>query len=317
MLWLIVPLAFIIDLLWGDPAFIPHPVQIIGRAITGLERILRPRVRSPRIERWAGCRLAVIIPGAVYAVTFGLCFLTGRIHSNFGFIVSVWLISTTISARGLRDVGCSVYRHLADGEPEQARQVVDGIVGRDTEDINEQEMIRATVETIAENIVDGVIAPIFFAYIGGAPLAMTYRAINTLDSMVGYKNDRYIHFGWASARLDDVANFIPARITGLLIIIAALILRFNPVEATKAMLRDSGKHPSPNSGIPEAGVAGALGVRLGGTNYYEGIPSVRPFMGESLKALSYEDIKYAIKFVYLTGILAVLLGSMVYKMVYL
>jgi len=182
--------------------------------------------------------------------------------------------------------------------------------------MNGQEIVRATVETIAENIVDGVIAPIFFAYIGGAPLAMTYRAINTLDSMVGYKNARYINFGWASARLDDVANYIPARITGVLIIMAAVMLRLSPVNAAAAMFRDSKKHPSPNSGIPEAGVAGALGIRLGGTNYYEGIPSVRPFLGRPLKELSYDYIKPAIKFVYLTGILAVLLGSIVYKMVY-
>jgi len=313
MLWLTVPLAFIIDLLIGDPAFMPHPVQIIGRAISWLEKILRPRVSTPGSQRWSGCLLAAVIPGTVYAIVFGLCFLAGRIHSVLGLLVSVWLISTTISARGLREVGCSVYRHLVNGELEPARRVVDGIVGRDTVDINEQEMVRATVETIAENIVDGVIAPIFFAFIGGAPLAMAYRAINTLDSMVGYKNERYIDFGRASARLDDVANFIPARITGLLIIIAALMLRYSPVNAAKAMLRDSDKHPSPNSGIPEAGVAGALGVRLGGTNYYEGIPSVRPFMGRPLRALGYADIKHAIKFVYLTGALAVLGGSLVCK----
>lgn len=316
MLWLTVPLAFIVDLLIGDPAFMTHPVQIIGRAISWLERILRSRASSPGGERWLGCLLAVIIPGTVYAIVFGVCYLAGLIQSVLGFLVSVWLISTTISARGLREVGCSVYRHLANGEPEAARRVVDGIVGRDTGDINEQEMVRATVETIAENIVDGVIAPIFFAFIGGAPLAMAYRAVNTLDSMVGYKNERYINFGRASARLDDAANYIPARITGLLIIIAALMLRLNPLDAARAILRDSGKHPSPNSGIPEAGVAGALGVRLGGTNYYEGIPSVRPFMGRPLRVLGNEDIKHAIKFVYLTGLLAVLFGSIVCKMVY-
>lgn len=307
-----VVLAFFIDLLIGDPACIAHPVQIMGRAITGSERILRSRASSPGSERWAGCLLAIIIPGVVYAISFGLCFLASRIHNGLGVLVAIWLISTTISARGLRDVGRSVYRHLANGEPEAARRVVDGIVGRDSGHMNEQEMVRATVETLAENIVDGVIAPIFFAFIGGAPLAMAYRAINTLDSMVGYKNDRYLNFGWASARLDDVANYIPARITGIFIIIAAFILRVRPLDAARAILRDSGKHPSPNSGIPEAGVAGALGVRLGGTNYYGGVPSFRPFMGRPVKVLSYEDITNTIKFVYLTGTLAVLLGSMIY-----
>jgi adenosylcobinamide-phosphate synthase len=318
MLWLIVPLALLIDLVFGDPLFIPHPVKIIGRAITGLERLLRPLASSKRSERLTGCLLALIIPGTVYILTLCVCWLAGTIHHNLGNLVSAWLISTTIAARGLMDVGRSVYKYLFNGEQEQARKVVDGIVGRDTEDMNEQEMVRATVETMVENIVDAVVAPIFFAFIGGAPLAMTYRAINTLDSMVGYRNTRYLNFGWASARLDDLANYIPARITGVLIVIAAIILRRRPVNATVSIFRDSRKHPSPNSGIPEAGVAGALGVCLGGTNYYEGIPSFRPLMGVSSgNILGYDHIKQTIRFVYLTGILAVLLGSYMYKIFYL
>ncbi len=318
MLWLIVPLALLMDLVVGDPAVIPHPVKIIGWAITRLEKFLRLFTNSPSSERMAGCILALVIPGTVYVIMFGLCWLAARIHVNLGLIVSAWFISAAIAARGLMDVGNDVYQYLSKGEPEQARKVVDGIVGRDTEAMNEPEMVRATVETMAENIVDAVVAPIFFAFLGGAPGAMAYRAINTLDSMVGYRNSRYLHFGWASARLDDLANYIPARLTGVLIVITAAILRSRPVNAAVSIWRDSGKHPSPNSGIPEAGVAGALGVALGGLNYYEGIPSLRPLMGVSAgTALGCGHIKQTIRFVWLTGILAVLLGSSMYKIFYL
>ncbi|MDD2585885.1 MAG: adenosylcobinamide-phosphate synthase CbiB [Syntrophomonadaceae bacterium] len=318
MLWLIVPIALLIDLLWGDPSFIPHPVKIIGRAITAVEKFLRPLTVSKRSERFAGCFLALVIPGIVYIMTLCLCGLAGQIHHHLAILVSAWLISTTIAVRGLTDVGRLIYKYLSNGEQEQARKVVEGIVGRDTANMNEQEMVRATVETMAENIVDAVVAPIFFAFIGGAPLAMTYRAINTLDSMVGYRNDRYLNFGWASARLDDLVNYIPARITGVLIIIVAVILRYRTMNAVVSIFRDSKKHPSPNSGIPESGVAGALGISLGGTNYYDGIPSFRPLLGTpSLKGVEHDDIKKTIKFVYLTGILAVLLGSYLYWFIHL
>ena len=317
MLWLIVPLALLIDLIWGDPSFIPHPVKIIGWSVSRVEGFLRPLTSSSISERLAGCFLALFIPGLAYVVTFIVVFWAGLIHSHLALLVSTWLISTTIAARGLVDVGRSVFKFLENGDRNQARKVVDGIVGRDTEDMNEAEMVRATVETIAENIVDGVVAPIFFAFLGGAPLAMAYRAVNTLDSMVGYRNTRYLYFGWASARLDDLMNYIPARITGILIVIAAAILRYWPANALITILKDSQKHPSPNSGIPEAGVAGALGVQLGGVNYYEGIPSFRPYLGVPFNELNKGIIQQTIKFVYISGILAVLLGSYIYKLIYL
>lgn len=318
MLWLIVPIAFLLDLICGDPAFIPHPVRIMGRGITAVEKFLRPLTASKRSERLAGCFLALVIPGTAYIITLCLCSLAGEIHNYVEILVSAWLISTTIAVRGLTDVGRAVYKYLSNGEQEQARKVVDGVVGRDTAKMNEEDIVRATVETMAENTVDAVVAPIFFAFIGGAPLAMTYRAINTLDSMVGYRNTRYLNFGWASARLDDLANYIPARITGVLIVIGTIILRHRTKNTVVSILRDSKKHPSPNSGIPESGVAGALGVCLGGTNYYDGIVSYSPLLGTpSLKALEHGDVKKTIKFVYLTGILAVLSGSYIYLVFYL
>lgn len=315
MLWFTVPLAFLIDLVIGDPAFLPHPVRIMGEAIARFEKFLRSFTRSSSSERIAGCCLALLIPITAYIITLGLCLLADLTNHYIGILVSTWLISTTIAARGLVDAGRSVYRHLTRGEIDKARDEVGGIVGRDTDAMEEPEIVRATVETMAENIVDGVVAPIFFALIGGAPLALTYRAVNTLDSMVGYRNSRYLHFGWASARLDDIANYIPARITGLLIVLSAALLGYPPIRVLITMLRDSAKHPSPNSGIPESGVAGALGVQLGGTNYYEGIPSFRPLLGIPYQNLDAAIIRQTAKLIYSTGILAVLSGACIYKVI--
>lgn len=316
MLWLIVPLAFLIDLVMGDPAFLPHPVRIIGRAITRVEGFLRFFTSSPSGERIAGCCLVLFITGTAYLGSLGLCYLAGLIDNSVGMLVSTWLISTTIAARGLVDAGRSVYSHLLNGQKDKAREEVAGIVGRDTDTMEETEMVRATVETMAENVVDGVVAPILFAFVGGAPLAMTYRAINTLDSMVGYRNSRYLYFGWASARLDDLANYIPARITGLLIVLSAAILGYAPGKALTTMFHDSAKHPSPNSGIPESGVAGALGVQLGGTNYYEGVPSFRPLLGIPYNQLDAGAIKQTAHFIYTIGILAILSGACIYKIMH-
>ncbi len=312
MLWMTVPLAFLLDLAVGDPAALPHPVKIIGRAITGLENRLRIWTGTNCRERVAGMVLALVIPFGAWAATWVLCYLAGRIHSAAGILVSAWLISTTISARGLVEVGNSVYQHLQRGDHAEARKVVDGIVGRDTGTMDETQMIRATVETMSENIVDGVVAPILFAFLGGAPLGMAYRAINTLDSMVGYRNERYLYFGWASARLDDLANYIPARISGAFIVIAAAALGYRAGSAMRTIASDSRQHPSPNSGIPEAGVAGALGIQLGGTNYYEGIPSVRPRLGAAITTLTSENIKQVARLIYAAGTLAVVSGSVLY-----
>jgi len=308
--WAAVLIAFLLDLVIGDPKFLPHPVKLIGSLINKTEACLRLFAHDEVKQRLAGIFLVLFILIVVYGGTAGLCWLATQVSPILQYIVIVWLISTTIAARGLADVGGIVYRHLAKKETEQAREIVNGIVGRDTENMDEREMVRATVETLAENIVDAIVAPLFYAFLGGAPLAMAYRAVNTLDSMVGYRNPQYFYFGWASARLDDLANYIPARITGLLLVIAAFFCRYQATEAVRIILRDSGKHPSPNSGIPESGVAGALGICLGGTNYYGGVPSYRPLMGNpSGRELDYSVIPEAVKLLYGTGILAVLCGA--------
>ncbi len=182
------------------------------------------------------------------------------------------------------------------------------IVGRETSHLDEPEIVRGTVETVAENIVDAVISPLLYALIGGAPLAMAYRAVNTLDSMVGYKNEKYIHLGWASARLDDIANWIPARLTALLLTVSAFILRMNGRRAWRTMRRDARKHPSPNSGFPESTVAGALGIRLGGVNVYHGVESFRAYMGDALRPMESRDILLANRLLLTVSVLFVLLA---------
>lgn len=290
----IVTLAILVDLLVGDPRWLPHPVVGMGKIISGTERLLRPLATNPRSEKLLGVALVLILLSFILAFTLLLLWVALWIHPFAYMALSVWLVSTTIAAKGLRDAAMQVYNPLVSGDMDQARKFVGYIVGRDTDRMNDKEVTRATVETVAENTVDAVIAPIFYALIGGAPLAMLYRAVNTLDSMVGYKNEKYLHFGWASARLDDVLNYIPARITGALIwLVTATSKGLSARNAWQTMLEDASKHPSPNSGIPEAAVAGALGVQLGGTNRYGGLVSERARMGEPERELRPGDIRHA------------------------
>jgi adenosylcobinamide-phosphate synthase len=205
------------------------------------------------------------------------------------------LISTTIAIKGLASAGKSVKEPLAEGDLVRARKSLSMIVGRDTEHLEESEIVRGAVETVSENTVDGITAPLFWALIGGAPLAMAYRAVNTLDSMVGYKNEQYFQFGWASARLDDIVNWLPARLTALTMWFSSLFIRGSRHrDAWKITWSDAGKHPSPNSGWSEAMVAGLMGVQLGGVNYYKGRISERAQMGNPTRKLVISDIDKAI-----------------------
>ena len=201
-----------------------------------------------------------------------------------------------------------VYSSLKAGNLSEARKDLGFIVGRDTANLNEPEMTRATVETIAENIPDGIIAPLFYAFLGGAPAALAYKAASTLDSMVGYKNEKYKDFGWASAKIDDCLNFIPARLSAFLLPLAGGLAGLDMIGSFKTILRDGRKNPSPNSGIPEAAMAGALGVRLGGMNYYRSMPAPKPFLGDEKKALGLEDIRASLRVAYLASFLGLLLG---------
>lgn len=308
---LFVLLAFLTDLAVGDPRWIPHPVVLMGKSIEFFESILRSRAKSPAALLVAGTLLAVLLVSGSWLLTFILVRWAFSLNILLGSALTVWLISTTLAARGLAGAAGEIYGLLKKGDLAEARRKVGWIVGRDTASLDARGVTRATVETVAENIVDGVIAPLFYAFIGGAPLALAYRAVNTLDSMVGYNNEQYLYFGRASARLDDLANYIPARLAGLLLLGAAFLLRMNPQRALATVLRDAPGHPSPNSGIPESAVAGALGVRLGGLNHYQGRESFRAYMGAEITPLTPEHIRQTIRLMYLTSILAAAAGYLI------
>ena len=292
-------LAYCMDLVLGDPGWMPHPVVGIGKAIEKTEGFLR---RYIPIERLAGIVLLIFVAGSAYILTYLIVFLAKNINETLGMAVSAIIIFTCLSIKTLAKEAMGVLKALEDRNLDLARRRVSRIVGRDTENLDESEVIRANVETVAENTVDGVISPLFYAFIGGAPLAIAYKAVNTLDSMVGYKNERYRNFGWASARFDDLVNFIPARLARFLIAISAVFCRFKFRDALAISFRDGHKHPSPNSGIPEAAYAGALGVRLGGVNSYQGVVSEKPFIGDKKRELTLKDIKNAVKLMFVTSL---------------
>jgi len=305
----IVLAAVLLDLILGDPRWLPHPVVLIGRLIAALEKTLRRLVPN---ERAGGIVLLIV----TVAVTWGAgwLLLTGArlLHPAVGFTVAALLGWTCLAARSLHGESRLVADALGRGDLGAARNALSRIVGRDTDRLTEPEIWRATVETVAENSSDGVIAPLFFLMGGGPALALAYKAVNTLDSMVGYRDDRYLSFGWASARFDDLANWVPARLTGLLMVLAALPAGLSPVRAWWIMVRDGHSHSSPNSGIPEAAAAGALGVQLGGTNSYFGKPVAKPTIGDPLRPLSREAYQGAVRLMYGAELL-LLVGFLISK----
>ncbi|MDC0763083.1 adenosylcobinamide-phosphate synthase CbiB [Brevibacillus sp. AG] len=303
--------AYLIDRVVGDPRSLPHPVIIMGWWITRLERVIRSLVKEESHLKLAGVLFPLVIVGGSYAVVWLLLWGVTFIHPVLAWILGAWLISTTIATKGLADAGMEIARHLVAGDMEAARRSLSMVVGRDTERLDEPEVCRGAVETVAENIVDAIVSPLIFAAIGGAPLAMAYRAANTLDSMVGYKNEKYRNLGWASARFDDVLNYIPARLTALLLVAASWLQRLDWKQCWAMIRRDAHLHPSPNSGLPEAGVAGALGVQLGGLNYYQGVASNRAKMGDAKRPLQASDIVATIRLMYLVSLLCLLVSVMI------
>ncbi|MBP2635116.1 MAG: cobD 1 [Firmicutes bacterium] len=297
--------AVILDRLIGDPRTSLHPVVLIGNFIAWLERRLLRTEHSQTHKNLAGTILVVVVLTVVYTLVWLIMAGLHSLHPWAAYIGGAMLLSFTISTRSLAEAGREIAGFLNCGNMEQARHKVGWIVGRDTANLDTAEVTRATVETVAENIVDGIISPLFYAAIGGVPLAFLYRAVNTMDSMVGYKNKKYQDFGMVAARVDDVFNYIPARITGLLIILAAALLKHNASGAFQAIRRDAVKHPSPNSGFSEAGVAGALGIRLGGLNYYGGVPSQRAYMGDEKCQLTPIHIDQTIQVMYVVTVLFV------------
>jgi adenosylcobinamide-phosphate synthase len=298
--------AIVIDWIVGDPKWPVHPVIWMGRWIRWQEKLfLKAAIREhAAAARLLGIALTVTTLALSYTLMWGIVTIADAVHPWLGYALSAWFISTTIAVKGLKDAAMLVYKPLAKGDLTQARKFVGYIVGRDTSRLEERELARATIETVSENTVDAFVAPILYALVGGAPLAMLYRSANTLDSMVGYKNEKYRHYGWCSARTDDWLNWIPARFTGLLLLIAAILLpRMNPWRALKSILRFAHRHPSPNSGIPESAAAGALGIELGGRNVYFGVVSERARMGYPTRPIEIQDIRGAIRLLYAVSVI--------------
>ncbi|MCI8477510.1 MAG: cobalamin biosynthesis protein CobD [Oscillospiraceae bacterium] len=301
--------GFLLDLLLADPPWIPHPVVAMGRVITALEGWLRGHFpKTPEGELRGGLVLAAALPIGTFLISAALCGLVARLHPAAGFLLqSVWCWQV-LALKGLAVESGRVFAALNRGELSAGRQAVSRIVGRDTQGLTTEGVIKAAVETVAENFSDGVAAPLFYLLIGGAPLALAYKAVNTMDSMVGYRTGRYLYFGRAAARLDDGVNYIPARLAALLWIAAAFLTGHSGKNAWRIWRRDRRNHPSPNSAQTESACAGALGVQLAGPVSYFGQVCQKPTIGDPLRPVEPEDILRANQMLYGAGVLALMLG---------
>ena len=294
--------AVTLDTVLGDPRWLPHPVKLMGGFARFLEAPLRRNIPD---ERVAGIVAAAAVIGVSTAGAVAGTQGAKRLHPAFGDLVSALLLWTAIAPKDLADHALRVHAALEAGDLPAARTAVGMMVGRDVDALDEAGVVRAAVESVAENTVDGVISPLFYAFVGGVPAAVAYKAASTLDSTFGYKNERYLHFGWASARSDDVANYVPARLTVPLKAAAAALLRLDPRGLLATVRRDGRKHASPNSGLAEAAMAGALGVRLGGPVSRGGIPIVAPLLGLPTVPLHREHIRDAVRLMRVTTVLLI------------
>ena len=301
--------AVVLDWLIGDPHWMPHPVRWMGRFITWLEPVLRGLFpKTPGGERVAGC-LLVLAVGLLFPLAGWVLLVLCRMVSPWlAWGVEVWFTGQLLAARSLAKESMAVCSPLRSGDLAGARYAVSRIVGRDTDVLDEAGVTRAAVETVAENTSDGVIAPMLYLALGGLPLGLLYKAVNTMDSMVGYRNQRYRYFGTAAARLDDLLNLIPARLSGLVMCLAAAILPgCSGPGAWRIFWRDRLRHKSPNSAHTEAACAGALGVRLAGDGVYFGQVVKKPFIGDPIRPVEPEDIPRACRLMYVTQVLTLLL----------
>ena len=297
--------GFVLDAIFGDPAWLPHPVVLMGKAITALEKRLRTQFpKTPQGELCGGAVLAAVLPVGTFLITALVCRLAAALHPLAELAVQMFWCAQALAARGLVQESCNVYKELQKQDLPAARKAVARIVGRDTQNLTAEGVTKAAVETVAENASDGVIAPLLYMLLGGAPLALTYKAINTMDSMIGYKNEKYQYFGTAAARLDDAANYIPARLSAWLMIGAAGILGLDWRNAIRIYQRDRHNHKSPNAAQTESVMAGALDIRLAGNAWYFGKLYEKPSIGDAIRAVEPEDIRRSHKLLYGTAVLA-------------
>ncbi|KJZ86599.1 MULTISPECIES: adenosylcobinamide-phosphate synthase CbiB [Clostridium] len=307
-------IGFILDLLIGDPNNPFHPVRGIGLLASKLETIFRKLLKNSL--KIAGLIVWMITIVLTFAITYGIIFVCMKINKYLGIIVQGIIIYFCISAKGLVVEGYKVIKYLNEGNIEKSRKQLSYIVGRDTESLDSKGITRAVIETIAENMSDGVIAPILFAGVFGAAGSMAYKAVNTMDSMFGYKNEKYIKFGYFPAKLDDLFNYIPARVTGILIIISSFFLKRDYKNSFKIYKRDRYNHTSPNSAHPEAAMAGALDIQLGGANYYFGKIVEKPVIGDKIKEIEINDVKKTAEILYLSAVMGFILMVIIKFIIY-
>ena len=302
--------GFVLDTLFGDPPWLPHPVVLMGKAISALEKRLRARLpQTPQGELLGGAVVAFTLPVGTFLLTSLVCLGAARLSPWLGLAVQMFWCGQALAAKGLAQESTNVYRALIKPDLPAARKVVSRIVGRDTQNLTLEGVTKAAVETVAENASDGVIAPLLYMLLGGAPLALTYKAINTMDSMLGYKNEKYLYFGRAAAKLDDAANYLPSRLAGLLWCAAAALTGNSPKGAWRIWRRDRRNHASPNSAQTESACAGALGVQLAGPAYYFGEYYPKPTIGDALRPIEPQDILRANRMMYVASGFALAWGA--------
>ena len=305
--------GFILDLIFGDPHWLPHPICLIGNLIGFIEGNLRPKLAPNKNALLLGGALMVIIVLVIsFAVPMAILLAAGMVSPWLAFALETLMCYQIFATKCLRDESMKVYDALHNNDLADARVKLSWIVGRDTQNLDEEEITKGAVETVAENTADGIIAPMFYMFLGGVPLAFLYKGINTMDSMVGYKNDKFLYFGRCAAKLDDLANLIPARITGLVMIAAAFLLGLNGPGAWKVFGRDRYNHLSPNSAMTESVTAGALNIQLGGDHFYFGKLVHKDTIGDNIRPVCPEDIKKTNNLLYMTAVLCLLLFSAIY-----
>lgn len=313
LLLLAIICGFILDLIVGDPRWLPHPICLIGNLISYLEKLLRSVFgETEKGLLQGGAVLVLLVLMFSFCIPFLILVVAEKIHPWLAVLVETFMCYQIFATRSLRDESMKVYKALKEGDLPKARKQLSWIVGRDTQNLSETEVTKGAVETIAENTADGIIAPLLYMFIGGAPLAFLYKGINTMDSMVGYKNDKYLYFGRCAAKLDDLANYIPARIAALCMIVAAYLLQFDAKKAWVIFKRDRYNHLSPNSAMTESVTAGALRIQLGGGHFYFGKWVHKDTIGDNLRPVASDDILKTNNLMYMTSILSVLVLALIY-----
>ncbi|SMC85494.1 adenosylcobinamide-phosphate synthase [Desulfocicer vacuolatum DSM 3385] len=301
---IILPLAFGLDMLMGDPRWLPHPIVWMGNAISGCEKIFRSWIKN---EFKAGLLFALFLIITTWVIAFFVVKLCFALHYNLGICIQIILLYYCFSARTLDKEATLVGKALETGGIKAGRKQVAMIVGREVDTLDDTGVVSAAVETVAENYVDGFLSPLFFYFLGGVPLALAYKMVNTLDSMVGYKNERYLYFGRAAARIDDAANYIPARLSVIFICLAAALISWHRGKrGFLTALKEGRSHKSPNAGYPEASFAGVLAVKLGGPNYYHGTLVEKPFIGTAFVRPGIDKIAMACDLMLMASFLAML-----------